>query len=134
MALEDDLVEIAGLLGIEAAQSEVVDDEDVGGEQAAQDFLGRVIGAGLVQALQEVIGAQEAHLVAGATGRVAEGTGQEGLADADRAEKDDVLVAFDEAEGEEIADAVAVEGDRRVPVEAFEGVLLIEAGLERGGC
>ena len=32
VALEDDLVEIAGLLGIETAESEVVDDEHVGGE------------------------------------------------------------------------------------------------------
>jgi hypothetical protein len=61
--------------------------------------------------------------------RVAEGTSQEGLPHTDGAEKDDVLVTFDEAEREEIADAVAVEGDRRIPVEAFEGVFLIETRL-----
>lgn len=129
VALEDDLVEVAGLLGIEAPQAEVVDDQDVGGEQAAQDLLGRVIGAGLKEALEEVVGAKEAHLVSGTAGGVAESAGEEGFADADGAEEDHVLVAFDEAEGEEIADAVTVEGDRGLPVEAFEGVLLIEARL-----
>jgi hypothetical protein len=97
---EDDLVEIAGLLGVETAQAEVVDDEDVGGEQATQHFLGGVIGAGLMEALEEVIGAQEADLVAGTTGSVSQGAGEEGFADADGAQEDDVLVTFDKAERE----------------------------------
>ena len=63
------------------------------------------------------------------TGAVAEGTSQEGFADADGTEKDHVLVTFDEAEREQIADTVAVEGERRIPVETFEGVLLVEARL-----
>jgi len=50
---------------------------------------------------------------------MAEGARQEGLPDADRAEHDDVLVAVDEAQREEVADALAVEGDRRLPVEAL---------------
>lgn len=129
MPLEDHLVEIAGLLAVEAAQAEIVDDQDVGSQQSAQDFVGGVVGARLVEALQEVIGAQEADLMTGAAGRVAEGTGQKSLPDADGAEEDDVLVAFDEAEREEVADAVAIEGDRRVPVEALDGVLLVEARL-----
>ncbi len=36
MALEEDLVEVARLPRVETAQPEVVDDEDVGSEQAAQ--------------------------------------------------------------------------------------------------
>ena len=56
VSFEDDFVEIAGLLGIETTQAEVVDDEDVGGEQATQDFLGGVIGARLMKSLQEMIG------------------------------------------------------------------------------
>lgn len=88
-----------------------------------------MIGTGLVQALQEMVGAQEAHLVAGAAGRMAEGAGEKRFADADGAEEDHVLVALDEAEGEEVADAITVEGDRSFPIEALEGVLLIEARL-----
>ena len=36
-------------------------------------------------------------------------------------------MALEEAQAEEILDAVAVEGHGRVPVEAFEGLLLLEA-------
>lgn len=57
MALEDDFVEVTGLLGIEAAQCEVIDDEDVGRQQAAEDLFGGVIGASLVEISQEVVGA-----------------------------------------------------------------------------
>jgi len=35
---------------------------------------------------------------------------------------------LDEAEAEEIADAIAIAGDRRVPVEGFERLLFLEAG------
>ena len=47
-ALDDDLVGVAGLPGVEAAQAEVIDDEQVRREDAAQDPLGGVVGAGLV--------------------------------------------------------------------------------------
>jgi hypothetical protein len=66
--------------------------------------------------------------VAGATGSVAECTGEEGLSHADRAEEDDILAAFDEAEAEELLDAVSVEGDGGIPVEVLEGLVLLEAG------
>jgi hypothetical protein len=36
VSFEDDFVEIAGLLGIETTQAEVVDDEHVGGKQTTQ--------------------------------------------------------------------------------------------------
>jgi len=63
------------------------------------------------------------------TGRMPEGSRQERLADADGAEEDDVLLALEEAEREQVLDPIAVEGDGCVPVEALEGVLLLEAGL-----
>ncbi len=66
--------------------------------------------------------------MAGATGRVTDCRSQEGLSDPDWTEEHYVFVAFEEAEGEELLDAVAVEGDRGVPVEALEGLLLLEAG------
>ena len=46
VALDDDLVEVAGLLGIEPAEPEVVDDEQVGSEEAPEDPLRGVVGAG----------------------------------------------------------------------------------------
>jgi len=128
MPLEDDLVEVAGLLGVEAAQREVIDDEDVGREQTAEDLLGGVVGARLVEFSQEVIGTQEQDVATGAAGGVAKRAGEKRLADTDGAKEDDVLLALDEAEAEEIADTIAVEGDGSVPVETLQGLLLLETG------
>lgn len=81
-----------------------------------------------MQGLEHAVGAEEEDVVPGATCRVAEGAGEEGLPDAHRPEEDHVLAALEEAQGEEALHAVAVEGDRGVPVEALEGLLLLEAG------
>jgi hypothetical protein len=75
-----------------------------------------------------MVGAEEEHLVADAAGGVAEGGGEEGLADADGPHEERVLLALDEAEREEVADALAVEADGRIPVEGLEGLLGLEAG------
>jgi len=128
VALEDHLVEVARLLRAQAAQAEVVEDEQIGGEQPAEDLLGRVVGARLVQGLEHAVGAEEEHVAAGPAGGVAQRAGEEGLAHAHGPEEDHVLLALEEAEGEEVLDPVAVEGDGGVPVEALEGLLLLEAG------
>jgi hypothetical protein len=59
---------------------------------------------------------------------VTERAGEERLAHADGAEEDHVLAPLQEGQVEEVPDPVAVEGDRHVPVEVLEGVLLVEAG------
>jgi hypothetical protein len=69
VSLDDDLIEIAGLLGIEASESEVVDDEEVGREEIAQDSLGGVVGTRLVDRLEQVIAAQEEDTAAGVASR-----------------------------------------------------------------
>ena len=66
--------------------------------------------------------------MAGAAGGVAECAGKERLPHADWTEEDHILAAFDEAEAEELLDAVSVEGHGSIPVEAFEGLVLLEAG------
>jgi hypothetical protein len=65
MALDDDFVEVAGLLGIEPPESEVIDDEEVGSEQATEHTLGGVIGPGLVDQLEEGIAPEEEDPTAG---------------------------------------------------------------------
>jgi hypothetical protein len=127
VALDDDLVEVAGVLGIEAAQAEVVEDEEVGSQEAAHDPLGGVVGPGLVDESQEGIAAEEQNAAPGAAGGVPQGAGEEGLSNAHGTEEEDILVAVEEAEAEEVSDPVPVEGDGGVPVEVFEGVGLLEA-------
>lgn len=128
VALEDDVVEVARLTGVETAEAEVIDGEDVGREQPPHRLLARVVGPGLVEGLEQVVGAEEEHLVADATGGVAQGRGEEGLPDADRPHEEHVLLALDEAERKELPDALAVEAHGGIPVEALEGLLGVEAG------
>jgi hypothetical protein len=126
--LQDDFVEVAGLLGVEAAKGEIVNDQQIGGEQASEDLVGGLIGPGLVELMEEAIGAHEQHLAPGAAGGVAEGTGEEGFSNAHRAEQDHVFLALDKSEREEISDPIAIEANRSIPVEALQGLFLIEAG------
>ena len=128
MTLDEDVVEVAGLLGGELAQPEVVEDEEVGGEPGAQFALEGVVGARLAQGEQELGDLDEADVMAGAAGAVAEGLGEPALADADRAAEDDVLLGGEPVEGEELADARAVVAHGRVPHELLVADELLEAG------
>jgi hypothetical protein len=57
VAFEDHLVEVAGLLCGQAPKPEVIEDEEVGGQEATEDLLGGVVGAGLVKRVEQVVGA-----------------------------------------------------------------------------
>ena len=114
---------------------EVVDDEQVGREEAAEDPLGGVVDASLRHLAEVVVGRHEARRASGADGGVAEGLGQEAPADADGADEQDVLAAVEELEREGGVEAAAVEPDGGGPVEVLEAAELLEAGLaqpERG--
>ncbi|MEB2283559.1 MAG: hypothetical protein OZ922_02635 [Myxococcales bacterium] len=99
-----------------------------------------MISARLLEVLEKIVDTREEHVVPGAAGGVPEDAREKSLADADGAQEDDVFVALDEAEAEEVADPVAIESDRRVPIEALEGLLFLEAGAFEsvarppGGC
>ena len=128
MPLDEELVDVAGLLGVEAPKCEVVDDQEVGDEETTHGAFGGQVSAALVKQAQELVGTDEEHVVTGTARSVAECAGQEGLPDADGAHEDDVLGAVDETEAEKIADTIAVEGDLGFPVEALESLLLLESG------
>jgi hypothetical protein len=127
MPFDDKLVEVTRLLGIEPSQAEVIHDQEVGCQKPASNFLGRVVGPGLVEELEEAIGTQEEHGVACAAGRMAQRRRQEGLSHADRPHEDRVLSALEEAEAEQLLHPIAIEGDGCIPVERFEGLLFFEA-------
>ena len=134
VALDDDLVEVRGLPLVESADAEVVDDEEVRGDEAPHDLVGGVVGTGLVDGLEHDVGADRQDVFPRPAGGVAEGIGEHGLPDADGSHEDHVLLLCDEREREEIPDPVAVEGDGRVPVEVLEGVLGVAASLAETQC
>ena len=123
---DDDLVEVARLLSREAPEPEVIDDEQVRCEQTPQDLFGRVIGARLVECPEHLVGADKEHRMSCPTSRMAECGGEQRLADTHWPQKDHILVAFEKAEAKQIFDALAIKGHLCVPVEALEGLLLLE--------
>ena len=75
VAPDDELVEVDGLLRGEAMEHEVVENEQVGHEEAAGNLLGGAVDAGLHHLAEVVVGQAEAVAVFGASGCVAEGLG-----------------------------------------------------------
>lgn len=129
VAFDDDLVDVARLGRIEPPQAEIVDDEQVRREQAAQGLLAGVIGLGLVEFPEHRIGTQEEHAMPGTAGRVTETAREQGLPHADGSEEQDILGFLQEAEAEEIAHPVPIEGDGSFPVKVLQGTDLLEARL-----
>ena len=68
MALDDEGVEVLGLLLGQAVEPEVVQHEQVGGEVAAEGGFEAVVGARLAELVQEEVGAAEEDRVGGAGG------------------------------------------------------------------
>ena len=53
------------------------------------------------------------------------------FADADRADEDDVLLARQELQGEDLLELAAIELDRRGPIEAVQRDAVLEASLQQ---
>ena len=75
-----ELVQVSRLLGCEAMKAQVIDDEQVRGEERAEGAIHGVVHAGLGHGPEEVVGVDEAGGVSGDNGGVAEGLSQEALA------------------------------------------------------
>lgn len=128
VTLNDDFVDVVGLCGIEPPQSEVVDDEQVGGEESSERLVVRVVGARLFKLEKHLVGADEEHVVPGAAGCMADSGSEEGFADPHTPHKKNVLLGLKKTEREEVANAMAIEAHRGIPVEILEGLLVGEAG------
>ncbi len=126
MSFQNDFVEVARLLCVETTQPKIIDDQEIRGEQAPPDLLGRVVGTRLVEELEELIGSQEEYGLARAAGRVTDRGGEEGLAHPDRTEEDHILLAVDEAQAEQVLHAIAIKLDVCIPVEGLQGLLLFK--------
>ena len=83
---------------------------------------------GVLEGLEHRVRAEGEDGVAAAAGDVAQGVGEEALADADGPDEGDVVMRLQEAEGDELGEEGTIEGDmgRGVPV------LELGAGVEAG--
>ena len=80
---DDQLVEVYGLLLGHPVETEVVEDEQVRGEEGAEGFVRGVVHPGLSHGPEEVVGIYEADGMPGSDGSISEGLSDEALAHAD---------------------------------------------------
>jgi hypothetical protein len=130
VTLDDEGVEVFRLLLVEPVETEVVHDQQVWREIATESGLEAVVGTGLAEFAEEMVGPPEKDGVAGAGGGGAECLGEEGLADPDRTDEEDMLLLLEEVQGEELVEVTAVELDGRRPVKVLQADAVFEAGLE----
>src|SRR5262249_41730260 len=98
MSLGEDLVGVTRFLRVHLIEAEIIEDEQVDGEELAQlGFVG-VEETRLAQSLEYPIRGLSQDGVSVAAGQVAEGMGEEGLSHAHRADDEHVVMGVEEAE------------------------------------
>lgn len=102
---------------------------DGGRVDGARNGGGRRRACACSPARKKLVGAHETDAVAVAALDVTEGAGEEGLADADGPEHDDVPVSFEEAQAHELGEQALVEGDLRGLVPSLECHVGVESSL-----
>src|SRR5690606_572130 len=117
-----------GVDAVHGLQREVIDDEQVGAEQLADLVVVAVVEPAGPEALEETVAAFEVDADPAADGGVAEGGGEEGLADADGAHDDGVVAGVDEAQGAQLVPDGSVVGDLGGVVPAVQGHGRVEPG------
>ena len=108
VAFDHDFVEVAGFGGVEAAQREVVDDEDVDGCQPADLGVDGVVEAGGAQPGEQLVCAAEYHGVTSANSHVSQCCCQVCLADADGSVNDSGLAGVEEPQRGQVTEQGAV--------------------------
>src|SRR6185369_10804487 len=97
----DDLEQIAALLGIERLWPPIVDDQQPDAFERGQEARQSALAARLGQVAEQPAGALVEHREAVAAGLVAEGASQPRLADAGRADDDQMMMVTQPFAGDE---------------------------------
>jgi len=130
VAFDDERIEVFGLVLGEAMEAAIVHDEEVGREVTAEDRLEAMVGEALAELVQEQIAAPEEDRVAGPSSSGSKGLGQGSLADLDWSTEQDVLLALEQLEREELVQVAATQLDWGRRVEVVEADLLFKVGGE----
>jgi hypothetical protein len=111
IALEEQVVEVATLDGVEDIDGKVIEDEEVDGDQLPEFGFKAVVEPRVLEGLAHLIGADREDGGAAPARDVAEGVSEKGLADADGPDDRDVGMRVEEAQGRELIEEGAIEGD-----------------------
>ena len=129
MPLNDQVVQVLALLSGETVQREIIQDEQIRRQVAAEDALLGVVATRLAEIFEQPVGTREHDAVAGSDGGSAERLDQKRLADADGSDQNDVLLALQELEREDVLELVTVDVHGRAPIERVQRDTLLKAGL-----
>ncbi len=129
VTLEEELVEVFRLLGRQAPQAEVVEDEKVGPEVGPQALLPRPVGVAAAEVSQKSSRLGVANLEALLAGQMPESLGYMSLADADGAAEEHRLAALQETQGGQVADDTFRDLEVVAEVELGQGLDLLELSL-----
>src|SRR6516165_12265312 len=81
------------------------------------------------QDFQEPVGSAEQHPVAGAASRMAQSLGEKRFAYTHRAAKNDIFMALEKEQPEQLSEACLVEANLGRPIETLQGAFFLEASL-----
>src|SRR5215472_8452432 len=107
--LDDQVVQILALLRGQTVQGKVIQNEQIRRQVAAEDTFERMVATGLAEVFQQRVGAREDHAVAGSDGGGAECLNQKCFPDADGSNQDDVLLALEELESEDVLKLLTID-------------------------
>src|SRR2546427_4054814 len=126
IALEENLVQVAALGGVEGVDGEIVQNQEVDRNELAELGFVAVIQPRVLQRFQHLIGPDGEDRGAAPARDVTERMGEKRLADADRADNRDVGVAVEKAEGRQLVEERPIEGHLRRGVPGFQ----VHGGIE----
>ena len=113
VAFFEDLVEIAAGAGIERFKAPIVEDEELGADEAAHDAGMTAVATGQRQIGEQLWDTLIEHRAVVAAGLVAEGTSKPTFADASWAAQDQIVVRVDPFAAGELVEQGAIETARR---------------------
>ena len=122
-----DLQEVAPLLGGHGRKSPVVEDQQLDARQAFEQPGVMAVAAGKRERIEQPRQALIEDRAIVPTGLVTERAGNPTLADAGRADDEQVLVPFDPLAGDELLEQRLIEPARRLHVDVFDDGVLPEA-------
>ena len=133
IALEEQVIEVATLDGVDDVDRKVVEDEEIDGDEFPQLGFVAVIESRMLERFEHLVGADGEHGRPAPAGDVAEGMREKGFADADGADDGDMGVRIEEAQRGELVEERAIEGDLRGAVPVRPGASSDPSGLSAPG-
>jgi hypothetical protein len=131
MPLGEQFRDVAALGRVHRVEAEVVEDEQVGGDQLAHLGVVAVVEARVLEHLQHGVDGDRDDAVAAPAGDVAERVSDERLPSAHRANDRDVRARLEEAQRRKLVQQRAIIGDLRSLVPALEDAVRLELGARR---